>query len=205
VRSGNCGQCRVSPTRGGAFYAGNALVRPQPRTQPTATAILEEAKNRVPPPVLPPKPGGHEVVELVDKKLDVETPVVRMVTKDIGIFGVKIQVPVQETQHSTIITKVPQTKLVDASPQEIDVWNKQVKSLQEQYEANLRYEIDKIVQEERQNNDKEIIEMTKDVVKNVVAPLLASLAGLITALTVLFRGYAPTRRRAGRHNSRESA
>jgi len=57
----------------------------------------------------------------------------------------------------------------------------------------LQQELTRIYQEERLKNDKQIIEMAKDVVKNVVAPLLASLAGLITALTVLLRGYAPIR------------
>jgi len=178
---------------GGAFYAGNAIVGSQaPTTQPTPTAILEEAKKRVPPPVLPPKPAGRETVVLVNKPIEVTTPTVRMVTKEIGL-GIRVQVPVQETKRTTIITQVPQTKLVDASPEEIAAWDKEVTKLQEQYHADLQQELTRIYQEERLKNDKQIIEMAKDVVKNVVAPLLASLAGLITALTVLLRGYAPIR------------
>jgi hypothetical protein len=93
---------------GGAFYAGNSLVEPPtkiPRTTPTA--ILEEAKKRVPEPVLPPKPAGREVVTMVDKPIEVDAPEVEWRTRELGL-GLKTKVPEvahHKNHHHTAYTR----------------------------------------------------------------------------------------------------
>jgi predicted PurR-regulated permease PerM len=81
--------------------------------------------------------------------------------------------------------------LVDASPDEISAWEQEVSKRQAKWQEDLQEEARRISREEQIQYDKQVIEMAKDVVKNVITPLLASLAGLITAFTVLLRGYAP--------------
>jgi len=175
----------------GAFYVGNMLATsPQITPATTPSEILEEARKRVPAATLPPKPAGREVTELVPQEIQIDVPIVQMKQVS-GPFGVKVSVPEQITVKRTITQPVPKTKLVDASPAEIAAWEASVKSVQEEYQSKLAAEVRTISAERQQANRNEIIESVQQMTKDTLIPFIAALTGLIGAMTVLFRGYAP--------------
>jgi hypothetical protein len=172
----------------GAFFAGAALVTP-PKLESgsTPTAILDEAKKRVPALVLPPKPAGHEVVETKQVQRTIQVPKITTEMQGNGPFKLAIPRAVLETQ--TVTENVPTTRLVDATPDETAAWEAQLKKLQDAYNAKLTEEIKKISDEQFLQKSKEAAQKFKGFVSDVIVPVLLSLAGLVGAVIGLIQAF----------------
>ncbi|MER8929184.1 hypothetical protein [Mesorhizobium sp. M0767] len=164
---------------GGGFLVGNAMLVPSQDISGVAESILDKAKQRVPEPTLPPKPGGREVKVMVPVTRTIQVPKIEMKG---GGFLRTPQV-VMTTQNIT--ENVEQVRIVDASPQEIATWDAQVKSIREDYSRKLDAEIKEISQEEKLKNMRETAVIIKDMINTAIIPLLAALAGLVGALITL--------------------
>jgi hypothetical protein len=172
----------------GAFFAGAALVgAPIISQDSTSSAIIEEAKKRVPAPSLPAKPAGHEVVETKVVERTVQVP---KVINDLQSMGpLKINVPRIAMETQTIKENVPTTKLIDATPEETTEWEGKVKKLQEDYNVRLNAEIKKISSEQFMQKSKELAQQFKTVVTEIIVPVLVALAGLIGAIVGLYKAF----------------
>ncbi|MES0179662.1 hypothetical protein NKJ86_13820 [Mesorhizobium sp. M0025] len=173
---------------GGGFLVGNAMLVPSQDISGVAESILDEAKQRVPEPTLPPKPGGREEKVTVPVTRTIQVPKIEM--KGNGIF----RTPQVVMTTQTITESVEQVKIVDASPAEIASWDAKVKSIRDDYGRKLDAEIKKISQEEKLKNMRETAAIIKDMINTAIIPLLAALAGLVGALITLrnaFRSSPP--------------
>ena len=89
-------------------------------------------------------------------------------------------------------TQVPVQNLVDATPEEIKAWDEKTKSLMDKYEAAVRAKADEIAEQKATEKRKELINEGIDIAKNMVVPVLTSLAGLIGAVVALRAGSKPS-------------
>jgi hypothetical protein len=167
-----------------AFYLGGALTTPRTIIPATSDAILAEAKRRIPAPTLPPKPAGHVVVETKIIQQSVQVPVVKFQK---GPLGINIPVATVQTQQTQ--QEVPVPKLVDASPEETAAWQAKVKILQDQYDTALQNEIKRISREEELSNAKEVAAFIKQLITDVIVPIVLALAGLVGAIVSLVQAF----------------
>jgi hypothetical protein len=170
----------------GSFYIGNYLSRGNNyEAEVTAPEILEQAKNEVPKPLFPPKPAGRSVTTIEQKKIQVpETRVVDQF-QTVGPFGLKVNIPKVVTTTKEIVQDVPSTKLVDASPEEIAMWNGQVKKLEDKFERDVQERAKQIAAQKASQKRDQLIEQAKGVTKDLIIPLITALTGLIGALAAL--------------------
>jgi hypothetical protein len=168
----------------GAFYLGGALTPPRTIIPTTSDSIIAEAKQRVPLPTLPPKPGGHVVTEIKTIEQTVQVPVV---TFQRGPLGIKI--PITTLQTQTTHQNVPTSTLIDASPQETAAWEAEVKKLQDQYNLALQVEIKKISREKELASAKETADFIKQLITDAIVPVVLALAGLVGAIVSLVQAF----------------
>ncbi|MBZ9765527.1 hypothetical protein LB526_01970 [Mesorhizobium sp. CA6] len=157
-----------------AFFSFRHQAPTPPRNpQAVAQSILDEAKRRVPPPALPPRPAGTERTVYVPKTIRIQVPTIN---------GLRLGM-----RTETITQNVPQTTIVDAAPEAIKVWNEQVKHANDDYNVKLDEEIKMIENEEKTKKAQEIGALIKDMITGAVIPLLGAISGLITAIVTLIR------------------
>jgi hypothetical protein len=169
----------------GGFLVGNALLSvPPPQNVDVAQSILDEARQRIPQPPLPPKPGGREVEVTVPTSRTIQVP--KIVYDNLKMpFGASVKVPRQTLETQTITENIKKTTIVDASPDEISAWNSQVAESQAEYNRRLNEEIKKISAEQAAKNARLTSELIKDMITSVVIPLIVALTGLIGAIVSL--------------------
>jgi hypothetical protein len=155
----------------GGFFLGAIFARPLSGPE-RATAVIEEAKRRIPAPNPPPKPAGHTVTE--NKVVTINVP--RMSWNDIGGIAV---------QQVTVSTP----KLVGATPEETAKWQAEADKLQKDYEKRLADEAKKIANEMFVNDWRSTVTLFTTFSKEVVIPFLAGLAGLIGAVAALMKAF----------------
>jgi hypothetical protein len=153
----------------GTFYAGKLFGGlPNPGSAATAE-IVEKAKQQVPLPNLPPKPAGRTVVEQhqIVQTIQVPAPTwsnpTRMTTRQLNI-------------------STPQTRLVDASPEETAAWDAEVKKLQDEYNKQLSEKITALSREHELQTAKEFAEAVKEISTDVIVPIILAVAGIIGAV-----------------------
>lgn len=169
----------------GAFYVGNKLVAPRDIETPPPAEILDEARKRVPIPVLPPKPAGREVVEKVETPVEVNFPIVKNEMRNFGL-GVKVAVPVMSTEKRTIMVKTDKRTLVDATPEQIKTWEAEVARIQSAYDGRVKLEAAAIVKRQQDENAKKVVQETTAMIRESITPLVISLAGLVGAIGSLW-------------------
>jgi hypothetical protein len=157
----------------GGFFLGVVFAHPLGASGPErATAVIEEAKRRIPAPNPPPQPAGHTVTE--NKVVTVNIP--RMSGFGFGGFA---------TQQVT----VPTTKLVGATPEETAKWQAEANKLQSDYEKRLTDEAKKIANDMFVNDWRSTVTLLTTFSKEVVIPFLAGLAGIIGAIVALMKAF----------------
>jgi hypothetical protein len=166
-----------------SFYLGNYLAAsPSESRQVTGSEILEQARKEVPMPELPPKPAGRSVTTIEQRT--VQVPETRVVSdmQTIGPFGVKIAVPRTITEMKDITRDVSTTKLIDATPEEINSWNAEVKKSQDKYENDIQERAKEIAEEKAAQKRSQVMEEAKNLTKEMIIPLITAITGLIGAL-----------------------
>ncbi len=156
----------------GGFFLGVVFARPLGASGPErATAVIEEAKRRIPAPNPPPQPAGHTVTE--NKVVTINVP---------RISGFRLGV---DTQQVT----VPTTKLVGATPEETTKWQAEANKLQRDYEKRLTDEAKKIANDMFVNDWRSTVTLLTTFSKEVVIPFLAGLAGIVGAIVALMKAF----------------
>lgn len=157
----------------GSFFLGAVFSRPLGFNNPErATAVIEEAKRRVPPPVLPPKPSGHTETESKMLTITVPSPT----------WSNPGRVATQQVS-------VPTSKLVGATPEETAKWEATANRLQSEYEKKLAEEAKKIANEMFVNDWRSTVSLFTTFSKEVVVPFLAGLAGIVGAVVALMKAF----------------
>lgn len=176
----------------GSFVAGNYYFTGNmgPLENNPAADILEEAKKAVPPVVLPPKPAGRSVT--TNQQISVQVPDVRIENKMVSVGPLKTLVPQVVTTMKTVTTTAPTTTLVDATPEEIAVWNQQVKELEDKYQEAINEKVLEITQERQKERATQIMTATKGVFTDMIIPLITAMTGLIGAMAAFKYGTKPS-------------
>jgi hypothetical protein len=157
---------------GGAFFAGRTSVGiPQAQSETPAT-IVEEAKQSIPAPTLPPRPAGRQIVEMESIEQSISTPAPTWNNPG-------------RTQTQIITIQVPRTRLIDAYPEQIDEWNSRVAALQSDYNRRLSDEISRISRAKNLETARDFARTVKEISSEVIAPLILALAGIIGAIVSL--------------------
>ena len=156
----------------GGFFLGAVFARPiGTGNVERMNAIMEEAKRRVLPPVLPPKPAGHTVTE--NKTVSIAMP--RGGFGDFGTFDRQIIVPT--------------TKLVGATPEETAKRQAGTDRLEKEYEKNLAGEARSIANAMFVNDWRSAVVLFKTYSTEVILPFLAALAGVVGAVVTLIKAF----------------
>jgi hypothetical protein len=157
----------------GGFFLGIVFAHPLGMSggPERATAVIEEAKRRIPVPNPPPKPAGHTVTE--SKVVTINVP--RVSWKSITM----------DVQQVTI----PTTKLVGATPEETAKWQGEADKQQADYEKRLAGESKKIANEMFVNDWRSTVTLFTAFSKEVAIPFLGGLAGLVGAIAALMRAF----------------
>jgi hypothetical protein len=152
----------------GGFFLGVVFSRPIGGGAERATAVIEEAKRRVPPPTLPPRPSGHTVTE----------------TKQ-----VPVEIPLPLSGRTSIMIPVTTSKLIGATPEETAKWEAETDKSEKEYERKLGAEAKKIANEMFVNDWRSAVVLFKAYSKEVILPFLAALAGIIGAIVTLMKAF----------------
>lgn len=155
-----------------AFYGGTLFGTLSQQQSEPAAAIVEAAKKNIARPQLPPRPAGRPVTVMEERTKEIEIPIPGLLD-----FG-RTRTVLQKIQ-------VPTTKLVDASPEVVAAWDAQVKKLEEEYNARLTQEIDRLSRENLMRTAKQYVAMLKEIASEIVVPVLIALGGIIGAITAL--------------------
>jgi len=176
----------------GAFFAANYLAAPDVPGDMTAEEILSLAKKQVPPPVLPPKPAGREVVTTEQRQVQIQVP--RVETQWIKVGPLKTKIPSKKvvTETQTVTQDVPVRRLEGASPAEIANWERETARIQREYDAAVRTEVQKIEQSQKATVAA-FLKEAQPFIKDSLIPLITSLTGLIGALATWRWGHKPAR------------
>ncbi|MER8567640.1 hypothetical protein NKH85_17000 [Mesorhizobium sp. M0924] len=173
---------------GGGFLVGNALVSTPARTGVAAQSILEEAKQRVPEPALPPKPAGREEKVLVPITHSIQVPKIEYQIIKMP-FGSNVKIPHTTFETQVVTENVEKTTIVDAAPEEKAAWDAEVKKLQADYNKRLDEEIKKITNEQSRKDLIETTAIIKDMINGAIIPLITALVGLIGAFLALKKAF----------------
>lgn len=158
----------------GSFFLGVVFAHPVGFGRlDRAGAVIEEARKRVPPAALPPKPSGHTVTESKTVTITMPRP---------GLLGVDLPEIVRQVT-------VPTTKLVGATPEETAQWQAETDKLQHDYEQKLSLEAKKIANEMFVNDWRSTVALLTTFSKDVVIPFLAGVAGIIGAVVTLMKAF----------------
>ena len=184
-----------------AFYIGNRIARPGlaaskgVKAEIVAGEIVAEAKKRVPEPPALPRPAGQQVPVTEVQQVQVEVPVTQCRQVKFA-FGASVCVPEIQMQSQTVSHTVTTLKYVDPNPAAVRQWQLAEEKRHAQYQAKFNGEIAAVAAERAQKEKVQdsLLSTTERIIRDTIIPFITALTGLISALVLLYRGYAPAPR-----------
>jgi hypothetical protein len=148
-------------------------------TNITAAEILAEARKIVPAPDWPPKPSGH--TQLAMKSVDYHIKVPHLGSG--GYFGA----PSISLDDKVITAREPTYELVDATPEEMDDWNKKTKQMSDMYESQVQKKATELSNEQASKKQDELFKYWTNVLSQLLLPAITAIGGILGIIATFLR------------------